>query len=113
MADDGGFDEFYRGASRRVLHFAYAMAGDLGTAQDLTQEGFLRAWRSWSRVSRYENPESWVRLVVARMATDRWRRLALRRRAETACGGGPPAPPPSEDTVLLVAALRKLPARQR
>lgn len=113
MADDQGFDEFYRGASRRVLHFAYGMAGDLGTAQDLTQEGFLRAWRSWSRVSRYESPESWVRLVVVRLATDRWRRLAVRRRAEAAIGGAPPAPAPTENTVLLVEALRRLPANQR
>jgi RNA polymerase sigma-70 factor, ECF subfamily len=113
VSGDDGFDDFYRGASRRVLQYAYAMAGDFCSAQDLTQEAFLRAWRSWSRISRYENPEGWVRLTVFRLATDRWRRLAVRRRAEAAGGASPPAGPPSEDTVLLVAALRQLPPRQR
>jgi RNA polymerase sigma-70 factor (ECF subfamily) len=111
--DEGGFDDFYRATSQRVLQYAYAMAGDLGVAQDLTQEAYLRAWRGWGRVSRYERPESWVRLVIARLATDRWRRIRVRRRAEVAAGVPPAVLGPSENTVLLVAALRQLPPQLR
>jgi len=112
MGDDG-FDEFYRVTSRRVLRFAYAMVGDAATAQDLTQEAYIRAWRRWSAVSRYERPESWVRVVVARLATDAWRRVRARRRREAELRPPEVFAEPSELTVLLVGELRKLPAQQR
>jgi RNA polymerase sigma-70 factor, ECF subfamily len=107
------FDEFYRATSRRTLRFAYAMCGDLTTAQDLTQEGYVRAWQQWRSVSGYENPEAWVRVVVNRLATDRWRHLRVHHRFEASARPPRPSDPPGEDTVLLTAALRKLPARQR
>lgn len=107
------FDEFYRGTSPRLLRYAYAMTGDMPTAQDLVQEAYIRAWQRWPKVSRYDQTEAWLRMVVARLATDRWRRIGVRRRAAAADRPPEPAPPPSEDTVLLVAALRGLPEAQR
>ncbi len=113
MADAPGFDEFYRATARRVQRYAFVMTGDLETAQDITQEAYIRAWRRWSTVGGYEHPESWVRLVVTRLATDWWRRLSVRRRHEAADRPPDPTPGPSETTMLLVEALRHLPARQR
>lgn len=111
--DSDGFDEFYWATSHRLLKYAFAMSGDLGAAQDLTQEAYVRAWQSWSRISRYEHAESWLRLVVTRLATDRWRRLGARRRAEARSGAPGPAPPPSDDGLLLATALRRLPPGER
>jgi RNA polymerase sigma-70 factor, ECF subfamily len=109
-----GFDEFYRATSRRVLRYGYAVTGDLAEAQDVVQEAYTRAWRDWRQVERHPSPEAWVRLVVSRLATDRYRRTTgwLKAVART---GPPPAStgPPSEDTVLLTTALRRLPAAQR
>ncbi|GAA1994630.1 SigE family RNA polymerase sigma factor [Catenulispora subtropica] len=115
MADDSEFDDFYRGTSHRLLQYAYAMTGDLGTAQDLVQEAYIRAWQRWSRVRGYDQPESWLRMVVQRMATDRWRRLGVARRARAAGAWepGPAAPAPSENTVVLVRALRGLREAER
>jgi RNA polymerase sigma-70 factor, ECF subfamily len=114
VADDEGFDDFYRSTSRRLLRYAFAMTGDRAEAQDVVQEAYIRAWRRWSRVGRFEHTESWVRLVVTRLCTDRWRRLRVRRGAAAAHAlAAPPTAPPGEDTVLLVAALRRLPAKQR
>lgn len=114
MADDSEFDDFYRGTSHRLLQYAFAMTGDLGTAQDLVQEAYIRAWQRWSRVSRYDRPEGWLRLVVARLAADRWRRFGVARRVGVrAWDPGPAAPPPSEDTVLLVRALRGIREQER
>jgi RNA polymerase sigma-70 factor (ECF subfamily) len=108
-----GFDEFYRDTSRRTLRYAYALCGDAATAQDLTQEAYVRAWQRWRRVETYEHPDAWVRLVVARLATDGWRRMGLRRRFDAMAEPVRPVAPPSEDTVLITAALRRLPAKQR
>ena len=91
MRDAGGFDEFYRDTSARMVRYALAMTGDLGHA----------------------SPEAWLRLVVNRLATDRWRRLGGRRAAMVRAGPPPAVPPPGEDTVVLVAALRRLPAHLR
>jgi len=113
MADGDEFDEFYRVTARRTLQYAYAVTGDLGTAQDLTQEAYVRAWQRWRSVRGYEHAESWLRLVVSRLASDRWRHLAVRRRFQHSAQPAPPVPPPSEDTVLLTGALRQLPMQQR
>jgi DNA-directed RNA polymerase specialized sigma24 family protein len=65
MADDArSFDEFYRATSRRLMHFAYAMTCDLATAQDLTQDAYMRAWRHWQHVGSLDRPESWLRVRI-------------------------------------------------
>jgi DNA-directed RNA polymerase specialized sigma24 family protein len=73
------YDEFYRGTSRRTMRYAFGLTGDLGDAQDLTQEAYVRAWQRWSRLRDYESTEAWLRTVIYRLATDRWRHLAVRR----------------------------------
>ncbi|KKK04764.1 SigE family RNA polymerase sigma factor [Micromonospora sp. HK10] len=113
MRDANSFDDFYRSTSARTLRYGYAVADDLGEAQDLVQEAYARAWRQWGKLAAHPAPEAWLRLVISRLATDRWRRLRGWRLA--ASRSGPPADvgPPGEETVLLVGALRQLPARQR
>jgi RNA polymerase sigma-70 factor (ECF subfamily) len=108
MPDAGGFDEFYRDTSVRMLRYGYALTGDLAEAQDVVQEAYTRAWRNWRSVARHPAPEGWLRLVVARLATDRWRRLSGWRAAVRRAGPPEPAAPPSEDAVLVTAALRRL-----
>lgn len=107
------FDGFYRDTSRRLLRYAYGLTGDPGEAQDLVQEAYARAWQRWRKVSGYEDPEAWLRLVVNRLSTDRWRRIGVRRARAAAEAPLPPVNPPSEDVVLLVRAMRELPDTQR
>ena len=107
------FDEFYRATARRTLRYAYAVTGDLGAAQDLTQEAYIRAWQRWRMITGYDSQESWLRLVVTRLASDRWRHLAVHRRFAAGARPVPPCGPPGEDTVLLTGALRQLPMPQR
>ena len=115
--DADGFDDFYRGTSRRLLRYAYGLTGDLGDAQDVVQEVYIRAWQRWSRLVRYDSSEAWLRLVTTRLATDRWRRFGARRAAAGILGVGTPAvappPPPAKNTIMLMAAMRSLPIDQR
>lgn len=111
--DAGGFDAFYSGTNRRVLHQMYAMTGNLADAQELVQEAYARAWQRWSAVSAYEDPEAWVRTVAWRLAASRWRKA--RNGVAAMLRHGPPehAPEPSIDNVALVAALKAIPEAQR
>jgi RNA polymerase sigma-70 factor (ECF subfamily) len=113
VRDAQAFDEFYRNTSIRMLRFGYAVIADRAEAQDIVQEAYARAWRRWDTVHAHPSPESWIRLVVTRLATDRWRRQ--RGWLTVAARTGPPEPagPPSENAVLLREALRRLPVRQR
>jgi RNA polymerase sigma-70 factor (ECF subfamily) len=113
MRDPVSFDEFYRATSHGMLRYGFALTGDRAEAQDLVQEAYARAWRRWRTVAEHPAPAAWVRLVIARLATDRWRRLLGLRAALARTGPPQPAPAPSEDTVLLVEALRQLPVAQR
>lgn len=113
-SDSTDFDSFYIGAVRRVVLLLYASCGDRAEAQDVAQEAFARAWQHWSRVSRYDDPEAWVRTVAWRLMINRWR--ALRRRLAARTRMGPPTAvteSPSPDRVAIVDALQRLPEAQR
>ncbi|MDG4823700.1 SigE family RNA polymerase sigma factor [Asanoa sp. WMMD1127] len=113
MAGEADFDAFYRGSRRRMFGYVYVLTGDVAEAQDVVQEAFVRAWQRWETVGGYPDPESWVRVVAARIAVSRWRRRRSRARAYARHGAPEPVEGPSPDTVALVDALRRLPAAQR
>lgn len=110
VAED--FDGFYAAHFRDTVAMAYTLTADIVEAQDIAQEAFCRAWRRWSHVRGYENPVAWVRHVAVNLARSRWRRMktATARLAHLHTGDVPELNP---DHVAVVAALRKLPARQR
>jgi RNA polymerase sigma-70 factor, ECF subfamily len=110
--DAAEFADFYAAAARRIVRHAYALTGSLADAQDVTQEAFARAWQRWDRVRELNSSEAWVRRVATNLAVSRLRRARTARAAAwqlAACV----VPEISPDTVALVAALRKLPERQR
>jgi RNA polymerase sigma-70 factor (ECF subfamily) len=113
-SDSADFDSFYIGAVRRVVLYLYAACGDRSDAQDLAQEAFARAWQHWSKVSRYDDPEAWVRKVAWRLMINRWR--GLRTRLAAGARMGPPeqvTDPPSPDRVAILDALQQLSKSQR
>ncbi|GID29665.1 SigE family RNA polymerase sigma factor [Paractinoplanes brasiliensis] len=113
MPDADSFDEFYRDTSARMVRYGYALTGDLAEAQDVVQEAYTRAWRHWRTVAAHPTPEGWLRLTVARLSTDRWRRLSGWRAAVRRAGPPEPVGPPNEDAVVLTTALRRLAAPTR
>jgi RNA polymerase sigma-70 factor, ECF subfamily len=116
MPDAAGvaeFEDFYSATAARIVRHAYAMTGNVADAQDIASEALARAWQRWPMVSRCDSPEAWVRRVASNLATSRWRRAQSANAAarELAIRSG--ALEIGPDTVALVAALRKLPERQR
>jgi RNA polymerase sigma-70 factor (sigma-E family) len=95
----GLFDLAYR--------VAYRLTGDRQEAADIAQEALARALVRWSNIHAY--PEAWVARTATNLALDLHRRRRRHRPALPAAGG----PGPDGDRLDLVAALRRLPRRQR
>ncbi|HEX5291125.1 MAG TPA: SigE family RNA polymerase sigma factor [Streptosporangiaceae bacterium] len=113
MRDSETFDAFYAGSVRRLVSQLYAMTGDRAEAEDVVQEACARAWQRWDRVSRYGNPEAWVRTVAYRISVSSWRKAVNRGVAHRRDGGWAPAPEISPDYVAIVSGLRKISESQR
>jgi RNA polymerase sigma-70 factor (ECF subfamily) len=110
---EANFDEFYSGASPRLVRQLFLLTGDVAEAEDVVNEAFERAWLHWSHVRLVDSPEAWVRTVARRLAVSRWRRV--RNAAEAWRRHGPPEPDPVPlgEHVDVVNALRQLPLKQR
>ena len=107
------FDEFFAASAPRVLRQLLLITGDAGEAEDVTQEAFERAWLRWSAVRACGSPEAWVRTVARRLAVSRWRRAHNASSAWLRRGDEPATGDDGSTHVALVAALRRLPVKQR
>lgn len=104
----GAFDDFYATEYRGVFGLAYALTGDTGLAEDLAQDAFMAAWRSWTEL---DNPAGWVRTVVANKAKSWWRRNAVATRAVSRMAQ-PVASDPPDEVAGFWETVRRLPRRQ-
>ena len=110
----GDFEAFYRSESGRVLGVVTALTGDRAVAEDLTQEAFAAAYRTWPRISTYDRPGSWVRRVAVNRAVSSLRTRQAERRALQRVQTLPDRTAPTEPRVddALWQAIRSLPAKQ-
>jgi RNA polymerase sigma-70 factor (sigma-E family) len=105
------FAEFYESTREDCLRIVLLNVGDRHLAQDLVAEAYTRAWVSWRKVRALEVPRAWVVRIALNTHVSWWRR----RRREVALGDHDTAVLAEQATVSgdLLAALRRLPARQR
>src|SRR4051812_38637743 len=80
--------ERFAQAGPRLLRLAYSELGDLGEAEDVVQEAWLRLERADAQT--IQNLDGWLTTVVARLALDRLR--SARARREAYVGRGPRGP---------------------
>jgi RNA polymerase sigma-70 factor (sigma-E family) len=111
--DAEDFDAFYAMSSRRVLAQIAMMVDSRAEAEDAVAEAYLRAWNRWQKISKYENPEAWVRQVAYRHAVSTWRKAVNRLQAHRRDTTGRDVDALNPDHVAIVAALRRIPADQR
>ena len=102
---------------RALVRLARLFVDDRDAAEDLVQEAFLRLARSAHRIADVDRAPAYLRSIVLNLARDHNRRglVSLRHRPPS-----DPDPPSLEDGVVgreesreVVAALRRLPRRQR
>lgn len=67
-------DAVWRIEGGRIVATLAAACGDLGLAEDLAQEAFVEALRSWPDVGIPDTPGGWLTTVGKRRLIDAWRR---------------------------------------
>ena len=111
MNDEDAYSWFFRTEYPAVVRTAFLVAGDRGAAEDAAQEAFIQLLRHWRKVSRYEQPDAWVRRIALRIAIRRAKRDKKRLEIEAAEAGtsrsGADAAPD------LANVVRALPPQQR
>lgn len=58
------FDDFVAARGQALLRYAYLVAGDGHTAEDLVQSALAKAYGRWSRVQATGHPEAYVKRMV-------------------------------------------------
>ncbi len=81
-AHGGGLDkeceQFIREHERQVLNYLWRMTGEEQASYDLSQEVFLRAWRHFDTIRRYDRPHSWLYRVATNLALSYIRSRSVR-----------------------------------
>jgi RNA polymerase sigma factor (sigma-70 family) len=112
--DDESFAWFFTSEYPQVVRLLTVVLHDAGSAEDLTQDAFVRLHLHWAKVSRYESPEAWVRRVALNRAFSWRRREGKRRGLELAADPRREAEPVStSDREDVLRAVRSLPPRDR
>lgn len=113
MSDAQDLRDLYATSYARLVGVVGAVCRDRDEAEEAVQEAFVRLIGAWSKVSRYDDPEAWVRKVALRQVSNRRRKALNGLRA--ALRHGPPAdvPEPTPATVDTERALAALPEQQR
>lgn len=76
-AADAEFSDFMAGRWTALVRLGYGLTGDLQHAEDLAQTGFARAYASWGRVRRADDPDAYLRRIVINANRTRFRKLRV------------------------------------
>lgn len=113
--------DLYRSDYRRLVRLAAMLVDELGEAEELVQDAFIAVSRAAADGSIHDPAAaaSYLRSAVANGARSRLRKRRVRRRHLRSVAPPPSAPSAegpalaSESTQQMMAALHRLPERQR
>lgn len=106
-------EALYAASYPRLVAVVGAVTQNRHEAEEAVQDAFSRLIGQWDKVSRYDDPEAWVRKVAFGYASNRRRTIGRGLRAFTRHGVSPDAPAASGDAVDVRRALAALPMAQR
>lgn len=114
-AEEERFREFVAIRWPGLLRMAYGLCADRVAAEDLAQTTLAKVYASWGRVSRADNQDAYVYMILcnAYRATFRKRRVAEVQTGFVPEEGHPDASEHVESRVVLMAAVNELPPKQR
>jgi RNA polymerase sigma-70 factor (sigma-E family) len=115
MSTEQDFVEFVAARWTPLYRLAYLLTASPTAAEDLLQATFEKAYGSWSRISRMDYPEAYMRRMLTNALVSSRRRAWLR---EVPSDSMPEAPADSGDIGVLDRSLLwplvcALPVRQR
>jgi RNA polymerase sigma-70 factor (sigma-E family) len=110
---DAEFRSFYLAQAGQIRQLALFLTGDIGVADDLSQEALLRAYRQWHRIRR-DDPAPYVRRIVVNLHRNRIRRAIVERRhPQPAPESSRERTPEVDETLRVARALRNLSSVRR
>lgn len=77
-AAEPGFDSWVEARVAALLRFAYLVTGSQQAAEDAVQSALVSACEKWSRVSRRDDPDAYVRRMVVNAHISGWRKSERR-----------------------------------
>lgn len=81
IAQETSFEELMKRSYKKVYNLAYRLSGNASDAEDLTQEAYYRAFRSFDSYEGDKPFENWILRIVSRLFLDLLRHR--RRRVQT------------------------------
>ncbi len=81
------FDQIVSGYQSCVFHFLFRTVRDWGRAEDLTQDVFVRVYRSRARYRPLSSFKTWIFTIASRLALNEVRAVRRRRRVFAECAG--------------------------
>jgi RNA polymerase sigma factor (sigma-70 family) len=109
----------YQTYGRLVFSVAYRVLGDVGLAEDATQQTFVKAWRAAATYDPSRALGAWLTTIARRVAIDVYRRERRHRNLENIDSSDPALvtlPPSAEqiyDVLEVRQALEDLPDQDR
>ncbi|MET7282489.1 sigma-70 family RNA polymerase sigma factor [Kribbella sp. NPDC005582] len=105
----------YRRSWPRLIGVLVSIGGSRADAEEVAQDAYVKLLGRWESISRYEDPEAWVRSVAVRTLISRLRRQQVAAKALTKLTGrrAEVVAPPDGESLDVAAALAVLPAAQR
>jgi RNA polymerase sigma-70 factor (sigma-E family) len=114
-SDQADFVEYVRARQQGLIRFAYLLAGDHHTAEDLVQTALAKTYLSWGRLRDRGAVDAYVRRIIVNENASLWRRAWKRNERpsdelpETVAGSAVDL----EQDDAMWRAVRQLPTKQR
>lgn len=87
------FGELFEAYRQPIFAYLYRLLGDLGTAEDVVQDVFLRAYEALPRLAPDANRRAWLYRIATNAARDILRKRKVRRRLLQWLPFSPPGKP--------------------